>query len=325
MRSSISDSDAAPRFYSKVLVVICTLLVVMLEAWAQMMTRYSTTDRRISRQYAEALKLRPAAPGEPLSVLMVGNSLLLDGVDIDQLHRLTSTTLKVSPVFLEGTAYYDWYYGLRRLFRHGARPQVVIVGLGLDDVLQDAVRQEYAPRMLFDQADILHASADLGLDRTMTASLLLGHWSAFWDMRHVFRVQIMRHSIPFFEDLYLTNLFSHLKAKQVMPVNAESEAVAARRLDRLRQLGESYGARVVILIPPTPSSPMAVQRMTVVARQVGLETLMPVDPTTLPASFYQTDEIHLNQTGAALFTSALGVELPARIRVRDNAHVGVSQ
>src|SRR5260370_34861242 len=87
-------------------------------------------------------------PGEPPSVLLVGNSLLLHGVELDRLQALTSSRMRIYPIFLEATGYYDWLYGLRRLFRQGARPQVVVVGVGVNYFLKGGMRQDYS-RMLF--------------------------------------------------------------------------------------------------------------------------------------------------------------------------------
>jgi len=244
---------------------------------------------------------------------MVGNSLLLDGVDVERLQQSTSGSLRVYWLFLEGTGYFDWFYGLARLFRHGARPQAVVVGLGLDGLLDNAVRQEYAPRMLFDARDIVAASSEVGLDRTVASSLLLAHWSAFWDMRHVIRVQILTHTVPYYEGLYLADLWSHLRAKRVVPFSPETELTATARLQRLRDLCEAYGTRLLILVPPTPSVPSAVRQLTAVAEKAAVTTIMPVDPSTMPVRFFRADGIHVNEDGATFFTSALASELPARV------------
>ncbi len=321
MRSSTSSSEPSPLFYARLLVALCALVLVALECGYSYSLKWSGTNRRVSRQYADAVQSRPARPGEPVSVVMVGNSLLLDGVDVDRLQQLTAESLRVYPLFLEGTAYLDWFYGLRRLFRRGASPEVVIVGLGMDGLLDNAVRQEYAPRLLFGAPDVLAVSSEAGLDRTVTSSLLLAHWSAFWDMRHVIRVQILTHAVPYFERLYLSDLWSDLKAKRVVPVGPEGEAVAVARLQRLRDLCERQGARLLILVPPTPSLPGVVRQLTLVASRAGVEALMPVNPATLPARFFRPDEIHVNEDGAAMFTAALASDLPARIAARGVARV----
>lgn len=325
MRSSISSSKPAALIYAKVLAGICALLVIAIEIVSRSVTLHSGTYRRVSRQYAEAVASSRPGPGSPVAVLMVGNSLLHEGVEVDRLQRLTSDSLKIYPIFLEGTEYFDWLYGLRRLFRQGVRPQVVIVGLGLHDLLVNAVRQEFAPRMLFDARDILDASADLGLSATVTSSLLLAHWSSFWDMRHAIRLKILRRLVPGFEDVYFQDLWSHLRAKRLSPVDTESEAIAVSRLQRLRQLAERHGATLVILIPPTPSLPSTVRQTAIVAQRAGVEALMPIDPSTVPATYYKRDDIHLNETGAELFTTALAADLPKKILGREAGAVSATQ
>ena len=312
MRSSISSSKPAALFYAKVLVVICVTFVVGLEIFSVYVVKHhSFTYARVSRQYDEAIKVRPSRPGEPASVLLVGNSLLLSGVDVDRLHELTSGRMRIYPIFLEATGYYDWLYGLRRLFRRGARPQVVVVGLPVDLFLGTGVRQDYSPLMLFDARDVLGVASDLRLDNTATSNLLLAHSSTFWDRRSVLRTQVLRRIVPHLEDL-----FSLIKTVPTIPQGPEFEAVAISRLRTLRELCEAHGARLIILVPPTPSSESADRQMAIASQKAGVQTIVPIDPGALSARFYQPDALHLNSEGAALFTSALATDLTRHLVVR---------
>src|SRR5437016_3816665 len=156
MPSSISDSKCAAVAYARFLVGICAVLIVGFEVSSQyLLKHYSPTYARISLQYREALAMRPGTHGEPPCVLMVGNSLLLHGVKLDRLRALTSTRMQIYPIFLEATGYYDWFYALRRLFREGARPQVVVLGVGVNYFLSKGVRQDYAPMLFFNVRDTL--------------------------------------------------------------------------------------------------------------------------------------------------------------------------
>src|SRR5207245_6189483 len=85
---------------------------------------------------------------------------------------------------------------------------------------------------------------------------------------------------------------------------------ANSRLERLRELCQAHGAKLIILVPPTLSSEDAVQQMTITSQKAGVDTLVPIDPTALSAKYYQSDELHLNSEGAQLFTSALATFLP---------------
>src|SRR5437016_3298893 len=234
VRSSTFSSEPAPFFYAKILAGTCVLLAIAVELCSiYMVKHYSVTFGRVSREYAEAVKVRPAAPGEPTSVLMVGNSLLLYGVDVERLQNMTSGNMRVYPIFLEGTGYYDWLYGLRRLFRQGARPQVVVVGLEEYSVLNSGVWEE-SPMMLFDARDVLGVASDLGLDRTATSNLLLSHLSAYWGMRSLFRRRILRRLVPYYEDL-----FPFIRPDDLtLPRGPEFEAAVSARVRNLRELCE---------------------------------------------------------------------------------------
>ena len=309
MRLSISNSRPAPLFYAKMLAGICVILIVVLEISSDYLLKYhSETFARVSRQYGDAVRVRPAKAGEPISVLMVGNSLLLEGVEVDRLQNLTSSQMRIYPIFLEATGYYDWLYGLQRLFREGARPQVVVVGVGVNSFLANSVRQDYSPLMLFDARDTLHVASDLEMDHTATSNLLLAHSSAFWDTRSVIRTQILCHMVPGCKELLLL-----LRRQPSIPPATEFQTIASFRLERLRELCEAHGAKLIILVPPTPSSEDAVREMTIASQRARVDTLVPIDPAALSTRYYQPDELHLNSEGAQLFTSALATFLPQTV------------
>ena len=309
MLSSISNSRRRAFTYAKILFAICAALTISFELLSDnLLKHHSETYARVSRQYGDALRVRHAGPGEPMSVLMVGNSLLLYGVDVNRLQKLTSSQLSIHPIFLEATGYYDWLYALRRLFRDGSRPQVVVLGVGVNAFLSNGVRQDYAPLMFFDLKDASDVASELKFDRTATSNLLLEHSSVFWDMRSVIRMQVLRHTVPHCRQLFLL-----LKPQPRVPPSPEFNAIANPRLERLRRLCTAYGAKLIILVPPTPSSEDAVRQMTLASRREGVESLVPVDPAVLSVDYYQSDEIHLNSEGAEIFTVALATYLPRRL------------
>lgn len=309
MRSSISSSKHPALNYVKILVAICAALAISFECLSDyLLKRHSETYARVSQQYADALRVRPAKPGEPKSVLMIGNSLLLYGVDVDHLQKLTSSQLSIHPIFLEATGYYDWLYALERLFRGGSRPQVVVLGVGVNAFLSNGVRQDYAPLLFFDLKDAANVAHDLKFDNTETSNLLLAHSSVFWDTRSVLRMQILKHAVPGCRQLFLL-----LKPQPPVPPEPEFEAIANPRLQRLRRLCAAFGAKLILLVPPTPSSEEAVRKMTLASAKEGVESLVPVDPAVLPAQYYLADDIHLNPEGAAIFTSALATYLPRQL------------
>src|ERR1700674_1799621 len=309
MRSSVFDSKSIAMAYAKALAGICAILIIAVEIFsAYLLKHHSVTYARVSRQYDEAVKMRPAGPGEPPCVLRVGTSLLLHGVELNRLRALTSDSMRIYPIFLEATGYYDWLYGLRRLFRQGARPQVVVVGVGVNYFLKKGIRQDYVPMVFFDARDALAVASDLDLDRTATSNLLFAHVSTFWDTRSAIRTQILNHLVPHLEDLFLL-----INPRPAVPKGQEFEEIAIPRLRRLRELCEAHGAKLVLLVPPTMSSESAVTQMAYAAQRAGVDVSVPIEPATLSAKFYQQDGMHLNADGAVLFTSALAKDLPERV------------
>jgi lysophospholipase L1-like esterase len=306
MLSSTSSSKHHALFYAKLLVGICALVILVFEFLsAFLLEHHSETYARVSQEYAEALKMRPARPGEPASLLMVGNSLLLYGVDMDRLTNLTTGRVHICPIFLEATGYYDWFYALQRLFREGSRPQVVVLGVGVNSFLANTVRQDYVPLMLFDLRDSLSVASDLKMDHTAASNLLLAHSSAFWDTRSILRTQILRHTVPHYQELV-----SLLKPQSAIPPAPQFQAIANSRLEQLRALCEAHGAKLILLVPPTPFSEDAVRQMIIASQKANVDAWVPIDPAALPAKYYLSDELHLNSEGAALFTTALAEFLP---------------
>jgi hypothetical protein len=313
MPSSTSGSKSRAISYAKALAAICAGLILLFEtASVYLLKHKSPTYTRISRQYDEALKIRPAGTGEPPSVLIVGNSLLLHGVQLNRLQVLTSSRMRLYPIFLEATGYYDWLYALHGLFLRGARPQVVVLGVGVNYFLANNVRQDYAPMMFFNARDTLAVASDLKLDRTAESNLLLAHTSTFWDTRSAMRMQILNHIVP-----HLEALFSLVNQKPAVPEGKEFAELTIPRLQRLRELCEANGARLILLVPPTLDSENAVNEMAAAAQAAGVETSVPIDPAMLSAEFYQPDGMHLNRDGAELFTSALARDLPEKVAAHE--------
>jgi hypothetical protein len=313
MPSSISGSKSKAIAYAKTLAAICAVLILVFEiASIYLLNHRSATYARISRQYDEALKIRPAGAGEPPSVLMVGNSLLLHGVEVNRLQALTSSSMRLHPIFLEATGYYDWLYALHGLFLRGARPQVVVLGVGVNYFLENGVRQDYAPMMFFNARDTLAVASDLQLDRTATSNLLLAHSSTFWDTRSAIRMQVLNHMVPHLEDL-----FSLVNQKPAIPEGREFAQMTIPRLQRLREVCEANGAKLILLVPPTLASENAVSQMAAAARAAGVDVSVPIDPAALSAKFYQPDGMHLNRDGALLFTSALAKDLPEKVMAHE--------
>src|SRR5437667_5102049 len=134
MRSSTSGSDAMPkaslRHGAWALVAGCLTVGLAAEAAARIgLDRVSKVQRRVADEYRLAREIGCDRRAERIHVLVVGNSLLDEGVQFDRVRIGVGAGCDVRRLVVEQTFYFDWYYGLRRLFREGARPDIVVVVL----------------------------------------------------------------------------------------------------------------------------------------------------------------------------------------------------
>src|SRR5262245_24902097 len=96
--------------------------------------KISRLEGRVRREYAGAI----APPNTRPVVLIAGNSLLLAAVEFERVQAAFSDELELRRFVVEQTAYYDWRYGLRRLFKDGARPRVVVLMLNAGHLASEA-------------------------------------------------------------------------------------------------------------------------------------------------------------------------------------------
>jgi len=260
-------------------------------------SRISKLHHRIMTEQQAALAIRPAPSGSPPTLLVVGNSLLLEGLDFPRFTKEVSPRFQASRFVVEGTAYNDWYFTLRTLFRHGMRPDVVALGFNAPQLATDEIRGDFPSRFLLDVQDIWPIARASHADLTTTSSLYAAHFSTFYGGRSELRSVLMGRIFPRLTIMWQRSIFN----VAVIPPDAVLVPVLAPRLKALSDLCGEYGARFVFLIPPTMQhGDVAIVEA---GKQGGVSVLRPVRNFSLGLGFYQ-DGLHLNQSGAAVFTEA---------------------
>src|SRR5208282_3982954 len=111
--------------------------------------RVGSVQGRLDREHSRADEIKPV-PGGPVPVLSVGNSLMQKGINFKLLNQNLHPEFAVTRYVVEDTNYFDWYYGLRRLFREGARPKVVILFLNARQLLAPSVQGDAFAELLMD-------------------------------------------------------------------------------------------------------------------------------------------------------------------------------
>src|SRR5581483_8586024 len=131
-----------------------------------------------------------------IHVLVVGNSLLDEGVQFDRVRHDLGDGWDARRFIVEQTCYYDWYYGLRRLYREGAKPDFVVVALSPSQWVRPDARGDYTAQYLVNTGDVLDLAHDLAFNATQTANLVAARLSKFWGARVEIRNFVLGHLMP---------------------------------------------------------------------------------------------------------------------------------
>src|ERR1017187_8257715 len=141
--NSKADYRASHRSIGLILAGICLIGIAAEAVIFFALPRLSKIEHRIEEEYRGALALPSyAATGSP-AMLLVGNSLLLEGVDLNSLRTSVSGEYDVHRLCIEQTEFLDLYYLLRKLFRDGSRPHDVVLCLSVAHLIGNNNRGEF--------------------------------------------------------------------------------------------------------------------------------------------------------------------------------------
>ena len=306
MPSFISDSDRRNATRA-IVVLLASLLAYMsvLEVVARIdFPRLNHVWRGIRADYRTATSLRPAAADRSATILIVGKSYLDVGVNRDRLQHEISPAYSVAYLPIQGTAYLDWYFGLRRLFAEGSRPAIVGVCLSTRDLLSDSTYGGSFANALMLKRDIFKVKQEGHLDNTAMTDYFFANSSSWMGHRGEIHNWLLRRTAPAIDDLA-----PYFKPKnRPLPSTNEILAKALPRLRLLNELCRENGARFFLLIPPTRDVNDASSELQAAAAREGLLVVLPFQHAELPETVF-VDGAHLNPQGAALFTERLGPTL----------------
>jgi hypothetical protein len=315
MPSSISSSDHSlgrarvDHFTIALLSAVFVLLALTEAVSAVGFDRISKVQRRELSQRRTLLGVSDSeASGDP-HIAVLGNSLMLEGVDVSLLRSEIEPMYAPVPYFVLATNYYDWFFGLKRLFAEGMRPRYVLLGLSPNQLAAPGIRGDISARYLFQQSDLLDVVRATHMDATMATGFLLAHYSEYYSTREITRGFFMSRILPSVGEL-LHDRLGTLRDPEIK--EAVLGPLVTDRLTALDQLCRASGSHFVFVVPPS------YQRGAEIIRRVGGErgvtVLLPVAEGELDASYYQSDGIHLNGEGSQVFTTRLAASLREQVR-----------
>ena len=305
MPSSISNSDVGgvgPSPFGNKGYLVLLAVVALILAGVELVTRYIVPRfdggmRFHATEVHAAIELRPTV--SPRQVLVCGNSLLDNGVLFDEAARSLRPQIDAERLMVPDTNYYDWYFGLRRLFAEGSQPDVIVLMLSPRQLVASRIRESYSPYHMFLAGDLFRVARELNFSNTATSNLYFAHYSAYFGYGDEVRKGILRRILPGLP-LLMANM-THVEPPPLVPANVL--ATATERLLALRDLAAAWNVRLVLVVPPSGEAKgdeayLAVQRA---GKASGVPVLMPAGIGSIEPGLY-ADKFHLNSRGAKLFT-----------------------
>jgi hypothetical protein len=305
----LPEADRTRKSRTGMIVLLVGVAVIMLgfELGSPLILEHlSRTERRVESELQAAKSLHPVtADGRP-TVLLAGNSLLLEGVQLDRLHENLAPDYEVSRLGIEQTHYLDWYFGLRRLLEEGSRPSLIVLSLATDQLASRFTLGESFARRQMSARDFPLAIQESKLDRTTASTYLFAHWSNWLADKGVIRQRVLILLVPNFRELAarIADHGPHVNDPAVLL------AMAQQRLPELRDLTQTYGVKIVLLIPPTQHEDQS-RQIQELGEQMGVPVWVLSPPGEFPRTLYR-DGFHLNAEGSEIFTSRLAQQIRRR-------------
>jgi hypothetical protein len=283
------------------LVLYCCTLEVVTQAG---FSRISRVQRRITSSKEEALALRPTTPQGAKTILIVGNSLVVRGIESTKLRQDMAPEYQTSVFAIENTRYLDWYFGMRRFFAEGSHPAILVLCLANRQLISNSTDGEYFAYYMMQERDILGVKREARLDMTTASNYFFARTSAWLGSRSSIRNWLLGELMPNIEQL------TEYLPEKVPPMPATDVVVeeGLRRLEVLQTLCASHGTRFILLIPPSLSTDDRSNELLTAAERTGIKVLLPFRATEMPASNFD-DGFHMNSQGATAFTSRLSKAL----------------
>jgi hypothetical protein len=296
-RQNLKSPERVQTIHVVAILVTLALSLAGIEAGTRFaFARLSRIEGRIMTEHAAVLRFPRAPSGK--RVLLVGDSLLLEDVDMNILGRAVPADVHLQRFAIEQTYYLDWLYGLRRLIAEGALPSTIVLCLNPNNFISDTTRGDYSAFYLFQAREIPAVAKRAHFNLTTESSLFFAHYSLFYAGRSGLRNFMLNKA-----DHSYVVLLHRLLTRPSPPIsNDEVLQISERRFVELQQLCVSHSVHFVYLMPP--GFGFHESAMVEAASRSGSSILVPVHTDAWPIGKF-FDGFHLNEDGARDFTEIL--------------------
>lgn len=307
MLSSISSSSKgrSRAVGGKAVIAIFIAVIIAVLAAAEALARFwvertSNVQVIVNREHEEAIHIWPGTSPGRKNLLIIGNSFVGMDLNLDMLRQGLDPGWQVHRYWLYNTSYDDWYFGLRRLFADGSRPDVVAITFAALNWYRTGIRGDYSSPYLFRAQDIPEIGAEAHLDRTEQFNLLVARYSKFYSLRSEIRkVLLQRSLLPRLPEMY--SLFQPATGGHHY-TSSDLLGAITPRIAKLRQVASEHDAKLILIVPPLPRPDDEYHReLLIAAQRAGVQAIIPLSSADV-APRYFIDDTHLTESGARVFT-----------------------
>jgi hypothetical protein len=306
--SSLRDGTRRGRWAVALLILVAAWVVAVELFACYGVPRLSRIQHRTMNEYHAAVA-PPGPPASPGRVLFVGNSLLAAALDLSIVGPALHPEWQAQRFVVESTGFLDWYFGLRRLFSDGARPETVVMMLDRRQLVATSIRGEYFAHYMMKTTDFFQVVRALQLHPTAASTLLAGRLSAFYGTRVEIRKVALGHLIPGAPEL---TSFILNRPDSGQP-DARFDTLVAERLGALVRLCAQHRVRLVFVVAPTRGNTYS-DKIEAAGATLPLDIIPAPRSGELQASDYQ-DGFHLNTIGARKYSVQFANILRQRLRL----------
>lgn len=306
MHSSTSNSEPNHAFaevLQKAIINLCICAVVFV-ALLEIATRASVyrISKNLSRIHQEEMAAATVrgGQGDAQQILLLGNSLLLNDVNIEDVKQALFPTQEVNRFAIQATTYYDWYFGIKGLLGKGASPDVVVLCFEPRHLILSGIRNDIFAHYLMDRKDLFEVGRKLRLNWSEIFDLFLANQSTFYALRKELRQVLLGRLLPEFPNLTARIV----RAPKPQPDSKALRTLGKERLAAIRELLLGAKSKIALLVMP-PMESDSLKIIETVGEEIGLTVLAPVTGDGITDADYQSDGYHLNEQGRDKFTKAL--------------------
>ena len=282
------------------------VMLVGFEVWTRFaFSRVSRVESRTMQDHKAALLVRHGTDSKP-TILLLGNSLLLEALDYDRLREDLKDRAVPTRFTVEQTTWLDWYYGLRRLFAEGVRPDRVVLCLNIQQLTTYRLRGDYAAYYLIQTGDLSRAGVDAGYNLTKISSLYVARYSLAFAGLNSLRNFVLNKIAPGYGAALHDLRFAPATDE---PKNTLLPEIT-KALASLQSVCGEYRTRCDFLEPPgtAPHGEVTEAELIEAGKRTGTRILIPVRVNQWGPEMYR-DGFHATAAAALPFTDLLAKTL----------------